>query len=576
MASFTSLLTVTFLLGIIPILRRIRRIYINYQLAKPTGLHIIIVPLDPYGIVWQAGSRLFTPILQHFDWCRILDLSWTWEDGSIRHEKYGDNFIVVSPAMNVLYTSDKFAIEEVLAKRKIFVKPKLYETLDMFGKNVDTVNGEEWSRHRKITAPCFNERVSGFVWNESIRQSQAMLAQWLSQPGGRISKMVDDTRIVALHVLTAAGFGVQHDFVSGARVTAPGHKLSHRDTLMILLNNIITTMIVTPHESFFDKTAMLLGPRLKGILLALKEFRQYTNEAMASERKLLSEERGSLKHNLMSTLIRTSDQAKTDGVQSAAKLSDDEIRGNIFIFNVAGHDTVANTLAYAFALLAIHPEVQTWVVEEIDQVTRDANTPEYERAYPHLKRVMAVMYETLRMFGPVPQIPRGITTPNIPLTISCPDSTTSSSSTTVLLIPPNTQVNLNIHAMHTSPSAYPSPKVWNPKRWITSTAPATQPASSLSSILQNEKLVHMERGFAPWASGPRVCPGMKFAQVEFSAALATVLRRAWIAPSIKGGGDAEETAARKEVEALLRDSHHIGATISMKRPEDLWLKVTRR
>ncbi|KAF9733150.1 cytochrome P450, partial [Paraphaeosphaeria minitans] len=117
----------------------IQRIYINYQLAKQTGLHIFIVPLDPYGITWQAGSRLFTLILQYFNWCRALDLSWTWEDGFTRHEKYGDNYIVVSPAVNILYTSDKFAIEEVRAKRKMFVKPKLYETLDMFGKNADTV-----------------------------------------------------------------------------------------------------------------------------------------------------------------------------------------------------------------------------------------------------------------------------------------------------------------------------------------------------------------------------------------------------------------------------------------------------
>ncbi|KAL5402896.1 hypothetical protein PMIN03_010316, partial [Paraphaeosphaeria minitans] len=126
-------------------------------LAKQTGLHIFIVPLDPYGITWQAGSRLFTLILQYFNWCRALDLSWTWEDGFTRHEKYGDNYIVVSPAVNILYTSDKFAIEEVRAKRKMFVKPKLYgesgcfrcvicssvhgrtETLDMFGKNADTV-----------------------------------------------------------------------------------------------------------------------------------------------------------------------------------------------------------------------------------------------------------------------------------------------------------------------------------------------------------------------------------------------------------------------------------------------------
>lgn len=218
--------------------------------------------------------------------------------------------------------------------------------------------------------------------------------------------MVDDTRIVALHVLYAAGFGVQHDFTGGARVSAPGHKLSHRDALMTMLNNFITTMIVAPQEAFFDSIAVLLSPRINSILLALKEFRQYTDEAMASERKLLADDRGTQKHNLMSTLIRTSDQAKADGVQSAVKLTDDEIKGNIFIFNVAGHDTTANTLAYAFALLAIHPEVQEWVVEEIDEVFGGEHGPNYEGAHPQLKRVMAVMVSLSKCFSIYNAVPR--------------------------------------------------------------------------------------------------------------------------------------------------------------------------
>ncbi|KAF9733151.1 hypothetical protein PMIN06_010240 [Paraphaeosphaeria minitans] len=447
-----------------------------------------------------------------------------------------------------------------------------------------------------------------------------MLAQWLSQPGGKVPKMVDDTRIVALHVLTAAGFGVQHDFISGARVTAPGHTLSHRDTLMTLLNNFITTMIIAPQESFFDKIAVFLSPRIKEILLALKEFRQYTDEAMASERKLLFEERGSQKHNLLSTLIRTSDRAKVDGVQSAAKLTDDEIRGNIFIFNVAGHDTAANTLRYAFALLAIHREVQEWVMEEIDHVCQDERSPEYEGTHTQLKRVMAVMVSLSESIQHVPYSnPRMEPSLDGNLATVFSDRSTRPARSNASLTPTVTATlrpctpdtswrDYRQHVSHNQPSrlddillfnlnhshpsehasksehprnayqalSFPQSQGWNPKRWITSPAPASRPASPLSSTLQNEKLVHMERGFAPWASGPRICPGMKFAQVEFSATLATVLRSAWIAPSVKGGGNAEETVARQAIEALLRDSHHIGATISMKRPEDLWLKVTQR
>ena len=85
----------------------------------------------------------------------------------------------------------------------------------------------------------------------------------------------------------------------------------------------------------------------------------------------------------------------------------------------------------------------------------------------------------------------------------------------------------------------------------------------------------MDVGFAAWAAGPRICPGMKFAQVEFTGVLSTVLRKVRVAPSTKGD-EVSEVAAKKEVLGLVRDSANIGATLSMRRPEELWLKVSRR
>lgn len=135
MASFVNLFAFTCLYcALALIFRQIRRLHTNYNLAKRTGLHIFIAPVDPYGIIWQAGSRLLKPLLRHLQWCRIIDLSWTWEDDCTWHEKYGENFIVVTPAVNIIYTSDKIAIEEVLANRKVFVKPRIYGTLAQFRK----------------------------------------------------------------------------------------------------------------------------------------------------------------------------------------------------------------------------------------------------------------------------------------------------------------------------------------------------------------------------------------------------------------------------------------------------------
>jgi hypothetical protein len=230
-----------------------------------------------------------------------------------------------------------------------------------------------------------------------------MLSTWLAHGSTRnITTMIDDTRIIALHVLYAAGFGTSHDFSSGKRVAEPGHELSHRDALMTILENLISSIILAGMKEQAEKWKAVLSQRLQKILLAIKEFEKYTDEAVAAERAALISGNGENKGNLMSTLIRTSDRARADGGKSGlSALTDEEIRGNYFIFNLAGHDTTANTLGYAIALLACNNDVQKWVVEELEEVFATGSEG-YDEAFPRLKRVMAVFVSFLAPLYTIP------------------------------------------------------------------------------------------------------------------------------------------------------------------------------
>jgi hypothetical protein len=65
---------------------------------------------------------------------------------------------------------------------------------------------------------------------------------------------------------------------------------------------------------------------------------------------------------------------------------------------------------------------------------------------------------------------------------------------------------------------------------------------------------------------------MKFGQVEFVAVLATVLRDA----EIRACGPVGSESGRVELERLLRDSSLAGPTLSLTRPEDLYIQVVKR
>ena len=131
--------------------------------------------------------------------------------------------------------------------------------------------------------------------------------------------------------------------------------------------------------------------------------------------------------------------------------------------------------------------------------------------------------------------------------------------------------------MHTSASNFPDPDTWHPSRWI-----STSPSGALS----DEKLLppeHTSAAFAAWACGPRVCPGMTFSQVEFVGVVSRVLRGGRVVPVLKGGGgkgeeegEEDEEEARRVLNGLVRDSWQVGATISMRRPEEVWVGVRRR
>lgn len=68
----------------------------------------------------------------------------------------------------------------------------------------------------------------------------------------------------------------------------------------------------------------------------------------------------------------------TKRAQQKRMMTEDEIVGQSFIFLLAGYETSSNTLAFSCYLLALHPECQKKLQEEVDEffsrhVSQDLN-----------------------------------------------------------------------------------------------------------------------------------------------------------------------------------------------------------
>ena len=108
-----------------------------------------------------------------------------------------------------------------------------------------------------------------------------------------------------------------------------------------------------------------------------------------------------------------------------------------------------------------------------------------------------------------------------------------------IVIPPQIGVMPSLLAVQTHPDHWQDPLVWKPSRWISSStppAPTTITPSSKTGTKadttatpphrhQQETLtVPAQSTYFPWSDGPQNCPGAKFAQVEFVAVLACLLK----------------------------------------------------
>jgi len=177
-------------------------------------------------------------------------------------------------------------------------------------------------------------------------------------------------------------------------------------------------------------------------------------------------------------------------------LSEDEIISNIYVFLVAGHETTAHSLGFAFALLALYPDEQETVFDQIKTVTK-GRVPTYEEM-PLLTYAAAVFNETLRMFPPVTGIPK----------IAAEDTNIIASNIRgeKKLIPvlKGTNIVIDTSGIHYNPRYWDDPHTFNPSRFL-----KDWPRDA----------------FLPFSAGARACIGRKFFETEGIAVLSMLVSR---------------------------------------------------
>ncbi|XP_031561235.1 cytochrome P450 3A4-like [Actinia tenebrosa] len=174
-------------------------------------------------------------------------------------------------------------------------------------------------------------------------------------------------------------------------------------------------------------------------------------------------------------------------------LSDDEITAQSATFLLAGHETSSNALTFITYHLAMNPNIQEKLRQEISASFKE--NPEkslYEQCFA-IEYLDCVVNESLRMNPPAHVMTR-----------VCNKTCTVNG----VIIPEGMEVKYPIYALHHDPHLWTNPEKFDPDRFLS-------PAKDLINPFQ----------FLPFGGGPRTCIGMRFAMLEIKMTLIKILRK---------------------------------------------------
>jgi cytochrome P450 family 135 len=412
--------------------------------AEPAVRDAADVPTIPLPKLAQTARFIFRPIpfLEH--WRRELGETFA-------ASLFGPGEVVFlsdSDSIKRLFTADR--VNTIAPGRTLVLRPMLGDSSLLLQE------GEEHLKRRKLMLPPFHgERMRGY--EGVIRETtERAVASW---PRGEPFALHPSMQEITLEVILRAVFGVED--------------AERRERLRASLVDILAAS-ASPVMIGYVAPGMRRLPPFRRI----GELRDRADELLYAE---ISEHRRrpdlAERTDILSLLL-------TARFDDGSRMSDRELRDQLMTLLLAGHETTATGLAWAFDLLLHHPAALEQLEEELaagDHTYLDA-----------------VIDETLRVRPVVPFTGRELR---------------QDSELGGYRLPAGTVILAGIYLAHTRADHYDHPYAFRPERFLGDSPPDTY-------------------SWIPFGGGTRRCIGAAFAELEMRIAIETILgsvslRAAW-------------------------------------------------
>ncbi|GAB3707592.1 cytochrome P450 family protein [Halorubrum pallidum] len=385
-------------------------------------------------------------------------------------------------------------IERVLvADAERYRKPKFGDDAmnRLLGQGLLMSEGDTWRRQRDLANPAFHNRRIAALSETMVEHTRDHLADWT--PGETVDVQLELARLT-VRIIVSAMFGADVTDEEVRTVQAKLEPLGARfepDPRRFL----VPSWVPTRENRAFDAAVDTLESVIDGIV----ERRLGTERDPAADpagpegvavRGPDGDAADDLPMDLLSVLLRARDRGEQ---------TDENLRDELVTMLLAGHDTTALALTYAFYLLSNHPAARERVEREAeiatdgDRTADDATatdgppTAADARAMTYTDRVLT---ESMRLYPPVYTLFRE---PKLDVKLGG------------YRIPEGATLMLPQWVIHRSPRWYDDPETFDPGRW------------------DPERRSRRPRfAYFPFGGGPRHCIGKAFSLLEAKLILAEV------------------------------------------------------
>ncbi len=377
--------------------------------------------------------------------------------------------------------NDAASVREVFLEKNAnfdLKSPQMRRALEpLLGDGLFVSDGDLWRQRREACAPSLrSEHLPNYV-KQMVATTNEMAGDWLSRDNETIDVLEEMAHLTA-RIIGRTVFGDDTpDDEARQVVTGFSHYIRSIEQM-----DIASSLGLPALARITNPFGALKGRR------AASTIHDVIDRIISRYRDAGISERNTLLAHFLAPDGPGSNTA--DPGVTSCPFSDLAARNEAIVMFMAGHETTANTLTWAWYLLAAAPHHRARLQAEVDAVLGD-NEPTLEDVN-RLHFTRAVIEETLRLYPPVPVLSRQAREDDtiIGKPVKAGD---------IILVVP--------WLLHRHDKHWEAPNAFRPERFV---APAKRP----------DRFVYV-----PFSVGHRVCLGQRFGLTEAVLCLAMLARR---------------------------------------------------